>query len=53
MIQVELCEAEYSLGNDAQAIQWLEKASASYSAFGEDSQVEALVKRINTISGRE
>ena len=53
MMQWELGEVEYTLGNRDKAVEWLEKAKASYLALGEEIQVEALAKRINFVLGRE
>ena len=50
-MQWGLGEVEYTLGNQEKAVEWLEKAKASYSAFGEERQVEALAKRINFVLG--
>ncbi len=53
MMQWGLGEVEYTLGNRDKAVEWLEKAKATYSALGEETQVEALAKRINEVLGRE
>ena len=53
MMQWGLGEVEYTLGNRDEAVEWLEKAKASYLALGEETQVEALAKRINDVLGRE
>ena len=53
MMQWGLGEVEYTLGNRDEAVEWLEKAKASYSALGEETQVEELAKRINFVLGRE
>ena len=52
MMQWGLGEAEYSLGNRDKAIEWLEKAKASYSALGDEIQVEELAKGINEVLER-
>ncbi len=49
MMQRELGEVEYRLGNRDEAVELLEKAKASYSALGEEIQVEKLAKRIDFI----
>ena len=53
MMQWGLGEVEYTLGNRNKAVEWLEKAKASYSALGEEIQVEELAKRINFVWGKE
>ncbi len=53
MMQWGLGEVEYTLGNRDEALEWLEKAKASYSELGEEIQVEELAKRINFVLGRE
>lgn len=52
MMQWGLGEVEYTLGNRDEAVEWLEKAKASYWALGEEIQVEELAKRINFVLGR-
>ena len=51
-IQAELGEVEYALGNEDEAIDWLEKAKAGYVALEDGSQSEKLEQRINFILGR-
>lgn len=52
-IQAELGEVEYALGNEDEAIQWLEKAKARYLVLENESQIEKLEQRIGFILGRE
>ncbi|NEP87369.1 MAG: tetratricopeptide repeat protein [Okeania sp. SIO2C2] len=53
MMQRELGEVEYSLGDRDEAAKWLENAKASYSALGDEVQVEKLAKRIDFILERD
>ncbi len=52
-IQAELGEADYALGNEDKAVQWLEKATAGYEALGDESQVQELEQRRDFFLGRE
>ena len=52
-IQAELGEVEYALGNEDEAIQWLEKSKADYVLLEDESQIEKLEQRIRFILGRE
>ena len=53
MMQRELGEVEYSLGNRDEAVESLEKAKVSYAALGDEVQVEKLTKRIDFILERD
>ncbi|NEP26592.1 tetratricopeptide repeat protein [Moorena sp. SIO3I6] len=53
MMQRGLAEVEYTLGNRDDAAELLEKAKASYSALGDEIQVEALAKQINKVLERD
>ncbi|NEQ83521.1 MAG: hypothetical protein F6K26_25975 [Moorea sp. SIO2I5] len=53
MMQWGLAEVEYTLGNRDEAAELLEKAKGSYSALGDEIQVEALAKRINQVLERD
>ena len=48
-IQRQLGEVEYRLGNRDEAVEFLEKAKRSYSALGNEIQVEELTRRIRAI----
>jgi hypothetical protein len=50
-IQTGLGKVYYGLGKDDEAVQWLEKAKASYGELGDSVQVQELGKFINSISG--
>ncbi|MDJ0601049.1 MAG: hypothetical protein QNJ37_19670 [Crocosphaera sp.] len=50
-IQKGLGESYYSLGNETEAKQWLEKAKTSYEELGDSSQVQEVEEIINSISG--
>jgi len=50
-IQTGLGKVYYGLGKDDEAVQWLEKAKASYGELGDSVQVQELGKFINDISG--
>jgi len=50
MMQRQLGEVEYGLGNRNEAVDFLEKAKRSYSALGNEIQVEELTKRIRAIN---
>ena len=51
-LQKGLGESHYSLGNEIEAKQWLEKAKTSYEELGDSSQLQAVDEIINLISGR-
>ncbi len=53
MMQRKLGNLEYTLGDRDEAVEWLEKAKASYLVLGEEVQVEYLTKWINFILGRD
>ncbi|NEO02978.1 MAG: fibronectin type III domain-containing protein [Moorea sp. SIO3I7] len=53
MMQWGLAEVEYTLGNRDEAAELLQKAKTSYSALGDEIQVEALAKRINQVLERD
>ena len=52
-IQAGLGEADYALGNEDEAVQWLEKAKAGYEGLGDESQVQELEQRRDFFLGRE
>lgn len=52
-IQKGLGLSYYSLGNDSEAKQWLEKAKTSYEDLEDSSQVQQLKEMINLISGEQ
>ncbi len=51
-IQKGLGKSYYSLGNETEAKQWLEKAKISYEALGDNSNIQELDETINSILGR-
>lgn len=50
-IQTGLGIAYYNLGNEDEALQWLEKAKSSYTELGDSLQVEELEEIISSILG--
>lgn len=50
-IQKGLGKSYYTLGNETEAKQWLEKAKISYEELGDSSQVQQVDEIINSISG--
>ena len=52
-IQAGLGEADYALGNEDEAVQWLEKATAGYEGLGDKSQVQELEQGRDFFLGRE
>lgn len=51
-IQAGLGKTYRLLGNEDEAVQWLEKAKAGYGKLGDSSQVQKLAQEINSILGR-
>lgn len=51
-IQAELGEVEYALGNEDEAIDWLEKAKADYLVLGDEFHIKKMEQRISSILGK-